>query len=561
MSMRRSGLHMARVRVDRKLLLRLRGSVARELAFCIAASVSITPSAVAQCSPGDAVARLDRTRLIGSVADDSARLGSLIGACWGNSSLIRTSFPLKMTDITGSLAVSMIDPVASTAWNSRIPVGWNDGPMWAGRGLSTDLMVGAQLRYRRLTAAIAPRFTRSRNLPFPVFASGNDERSGFASPWHSGKISADLPLRFGSAPLARVDPGETFVDVRVGDFAVGAASSGQWWGPGIRNALVMSNNAAGIPRVYARTARPITTRFGDIEALWMLGGLIESPYFDADPDNDLRAVSSGVFSFRFAADTGLTVGLARSVYSAVRRFGALPGHFADVLTDWHQASITDTIPSGGDQILSLFGRWVFPDAGLGVHVEWAKAAVPPTLRALMVNPQKGQGYTLGLEWARDVGASTTIHLQTELTMLEQTPEDRFVDVREFYASHTVPQGYTQQGQAVGAFIGPASSSQHIGVLVAHSNWQLSPFAGRIRWEETAYYRTLAGSVGGRAHDVSVYGGIAARHDSRWLAVDGSFTRTLRINYLFQSISPYVRGAEFDVRNTTLTLRVTPHLRP
>lgn len=511
--------------------------------------------AAAQC-PDTSTHRFTPREWVGSIRADSARLGALLGKCWGRTTLIRSSVPGAATDDV-RFQLDVIAPTVSVRWNSALPFGVNDGVAWAGRGLNTTAAAGIQARLGRLRFTFDPIVTRSQNLPFLVPPSGNSDRSAYASPWHSGGMSADLPLRFGARPYLRVDPGESSLDYSWRGVTAGLASSTQWWGPGITNGLVLSSNAAGIPRFFVRSARPIATPLGDVEALGFIGGLTESPFFDYDTRNDLRSVSSAVVTLRLRADTGLTIGGARSVYAAARRFGRIPGHFADVFTDWHRQEAVAPTSQRSDQILSLFAQWRFPVSGFSMHGEWARLLLPGSVREILVEPQRSQGYVVGLEWATSSGPRA-LRVQAEATMLEQTPVDRQRDVPEFYASHSVPQGYTQQGQSLGAAIGPGSSNQYLGLDLFRSAWKWTWFAQRTRSEETAYYRTISG-IAGRAHDIALSTGLGVGHDSRWVTWEASFTHTARLNYLFQTFTPYFRGNQFDIRNSSVAVRVTPRL--
>lgn len=493
-----------------------------------------------------------------SAADDSARVGSLLGDCWADPSLVRSSLSLGSRDTVASLALGLIDPGLSFVRNSSLPVSFNDGALWAGRGTNLTVSAGFTAYRRGWTLVVAPLLMTSQNLPFQVMPSGNVLRSSYASPWHSNIISADLPLRFGNRRLTRIDPGETTLELARGHVAGGLTSSSQWWGPGIWNALLMSNNAAGIPRLYLRSAHPIVTRLGHIEGQWMLGVLTESPFFDYDVRNDLRSLSSAVVTLRAAADSGLTIGAARSVYASARRFGRIPGHFADVFIDWHRQSLHAPSERASDQLTSFFARWAFPEAGMATHVEWVKLRVPKSGRELLVDPHLSQGYTLGLEWARRFDPLTTLRVQAEVTMLEQTPEALNAIIPEFYASYSVPQGYTQQGQVIGAAIGPASSSQNTGITLFHGRSMVGLQLGRIRWEETAYYHSAVG-FSNKVHDVSLAAVLNARHDTRRLAVDVAVARMVRMNYLFQTADPYEFKKGFDVTNTGISVLLTPHL--
>src|SRR5690606_24404975 len=103
--------------------------------------------------------------------------------------------------------------------------------------------------------------------------------------------SMDLPQRFGESARVLVDPGQSSLTVETGAVAFGVATENVWWGPGIRNALLMGAQAPGIPHLFAGTATPLDTPLGDVRFRWMLGRLSESDYFDRDPSNDYRSLS------------------------------------------------------------------------------------------------------------------------------------------------------------------------------------------------------------------------------------------------------------------------------
>src|SRR5439155_16837974 len=225
----------------------------------------------------------------------------------------------------------------------------------------------------------------------------------------------------------------------------------------------MSNNAPGIPHAYLRSRAPLRTPVGDVEWRWIIGGLTESLYFDRDTSYDVGAISAAVATLRLAADTGLTLGVARSVYSGVSSAGGVMKHAFDVLGRWDQHG--DTMGFVGahpsDQLLSLFGRWIFPRNGVELYAEWAKVLPPRSLRELLVEPQRTQGFTVGMQWVKPMQRTAALRLLTEVTMLEQTPPSKGAAIPSFYVSRGVPQGYTQRGQVIGAAIGPGSAKQWI----------------------------------------------------------------------------------------------------
>jgi hypothetical protein len=522
------------------------------------AGLAIARPAAAQCTaaPPDSSYRVV---VVASASDDSSRLGALLGACWQKPTLVRTPMALSHGPLKSSASIRAVLPEIATSWNSTIPFSQNDEAEWAGRGWNQRVSGGLAASVGSARLVLVPELLSSQNLSFPILPSGSSARSGFASPFHSSAFSVDLPLRYGDQRYTRVGLGSSFFEIARSRVAFGLSAAPMWWGPGVRNALVMSNNAPGIPQMYLRTARPLQTRMGAVEAYGLLGMLTESPFFDHDDRNDQRALSAGIVTLRTSVDSGLTIGVARSVYSGARNFGLVFGHAADVITQWHQPAEPGEPSPASEQISSIFGRWIFAPAGLSVHMELARLAPPASLREIFVDPQRTQGYTIGLEWAKQLTANRLLRLQAEGTALEQTPTTPGGDVPQFYASSSVTQGYTQQGQVIGAAIGPGGSSQYlVGTLFAN-RWQLGLELGRVRWEDDAYYRAFPARVSHYAHDVSLLWAVSGRWAFDRMSIDASIGRQLRMNYLFQTVNAFDRTDDsFDVGNTSISVRISPH---
>jgi len=498
---------------------------------------------------------------IGGDLDDRARLATLLGGARGDGLLLRslssrpTVLDTAPATAPGRLRWCGMAPEITTINNSTIPFSLNDGPLWAGRGWSEDLRAGLRVQWGRVRLVLAPEVFAAENLsyllpPPQVELPRPAGRSPFSTPWHVGAYSIDLPLRFGDRGLWSVDPGQSTLSADLGPFVAGLSTENEWWGPGIRNAIVMSNNAAGIPRAFVRTAHPIRTRVGSFWGRWFLGGLFESPYFDSTAADDHRSITALATTWTPQGVPTLTLGFTRAVYAPLVRWQGVFEHALDVLRDRGVRRVGDSTAVSRDQIFSLFGRWVFPADGFAVHAEWARTDPPHSLRELLTAPNHSQGYTLGLEWARPVRAGRdAVRVQTEVTYLEQSPASRNLPEASFYTSAASPQGYTQRGQVIGAAIGPGASSQWLGVDYFAPTWRIGLFGGRIRWDDDALY-TFPGLYGIKwlYHDVSLFGGLAGAVESSWGRLEASVTAGERLNLFFYRDAP---------GNTTVQLRFAP----
>ncbi|MDQ3243806.1 MAG: hypothetical protein M3Q09_08775 [Gemmatimonadota bacterium] len=521
--------------------------------------------------------------LVGGLSADWRRVDELRGGPAADGYLIRSASSMS-APLTGrrSWKAALIAPEYYAVNNSEIPFSINDGPIWAGVGTSVRTIAGFRFEAGPLRIIAAPEFLDFDNKFFRIRDTVRfyappikPERrgGGFVFPWYVAPYSIDLPLRFGTRPIHRVDAGQSTAMLTARGASVGVSNENQWWGPGIRNALVLSNNAAGFPHIFVRTERPWRNRFGSVESRLLVGGLTESKWFDTTSTNNLRSISAVAVSLRPAFQKNLVVGGARSVFAtnhhgwdriAARLFDAFastgrPNSRPLVVLPDSTVVIDSTLtPGGRDQIFSLFGRWVFPEDGFETYAEWARYEFPVSLRDLLVAPNHSQGYTLGLQWARPIRRrDATVRLQGELTSVEQSPTYRDRPIGSFYTSRRVIQGYTQRGESLAAAIGPGASSQWVAADYLEPSWSFGVFAGRIRWnEDTRSTANFPAYQGYCIHDVSIFPGARARAGSRFGYVSAEVTFGNRLNSFFQVQSGCIdQNSVLDIRNRTLSVTV------
>jgi hypothetical protein len=516
---------------------------------------------------------------IGSEADDRDRVAQLLGMKPTDGYLVRSASSRSgvLSGDPRTLRWAWVTPEIKTVVNSTIPFSLNDGALWAGRGTNVALSGGVHAEWGPLFVTLAPQYLYSQNRAFTALPDSQDSfkipagRSPWSSPFHTVPYSADLPIRFGDRALSSIDPGQSVVAVRTGILMVGVSTENEWWGPGIQNAIVLSDNAAGIPRLFVRTAQPWRTGAGSFEAVWFVGGLSQSRFFDTASTSGLRSISALAVTWRPLFEPGLTLGLSRAVYAPVARWGTIPFRLFDVFKGTghpNNLPLNDSSQTPGpDQVASLFGRWVFPRSGFETWFEWARNDWPVSLRDLLTSPGHSQGYTLGVQWAKPVRSGEgAFRLQAELTQLERDPSLRQGPVGTWYTSRTVVQGYTQAGKVIGAAIGPGSSGEWLAADYLAGRWSIGVFAGRIRWENDALYQvrdTLILNNLWCSHDVSLFTGVRGSASGKWGQVSSTFTVGKRFDMYFENTA--LCGIGFDPAktysptNTTLEIRFSPRL--
>lgn len=504
--------------------------------------------------------------VLGDWEDDERRLGELLAGQSSTNLLLRSTSTLLKTEgaATSRPRFELFLPRGDVAWNSDIPFSLNDGALRAERGLNLRVLFGLSASAGPLSVVIAPEYLYEENRDFiPLTERSADlmveaRRDTLSTPWYAFDRGADLPLRFGYEPRRTLGPGQSSATLTLGPVALGAATENRWWGPGVRNALVMSSNASGVPHVFVRTARPIRTAIGDFEALWMEGQLRESAYFDTTAVNDRRALSSLAVTYRPRAVRNLSFGLARSVYAALPDSASRGDEAGNVFTRWDMRGGVDTAAvESREQVLSLFARWAFPNDGLEVYGEWARARLPSDLRDFLEYPGFSQGYTLGLQGVRRNVLGGSVRLQTEISYLEQNPRGR--PSGSYYTSPHVIQGYTHEGETIGAAIGPGASNQWVAGDFLASSWRLGLFAERIRWDNDAYYTKPSGPRYYYGHDVSMIAGIRGGVTLPYARIQAELMRETRYNYHYQNWGYVWDDSDdaIDIDNRVFRLTVVP----
>jgi hypothetical protein len=402
-------------------------------------------------------------------------------------------------------------------------------------------------------------FTWQQNHDYDTREFSDTAFSPFAHPFFGQII--DAPQRFGTDAFARAHLGQSFARVDIAGFAAGFSSENLTWGPARRNPLLLSGTGPGFPHVFIETARPVNVWIGGLELQLFWGRLEESDYFDADPDNDHRALAGilGVLQ-PFVLD-GLYVGGGRLHHQ----------------TWWPETTMEDVLlgpyrrigenvfgRAGDNQLISLFFRWVTAPQGLEVYGEWAREDHWGTSVELLRNLDASQAFTLGLQKLVRRG-DNALRIAAEISHLADALPILFAGrgAIPFYTNTTVTQGHTHQGQLLGAPIGTGGESQYIGVDYFWRGGRTGFSVERTRYEDDAYNTTYAPIFGAHARDSEL--SLRAGHLRPFgaLSVDAEVGWSLRYNRAFLGLDTlgadrrYRRDDNWSVR---IGVRWTPYQR-
>ena len=365
--------------------------------------------------------------------------------------------------------------------NGSYPYGWNDGSMVPTQGGQVRIYGGLLAKYRFLTVQLRPELIYASNQKY----KGAANSPGYGLEWYKAVGNViDMPEYFGKSAYTRALLGQSSLKATFGSVSFGFSTENLYWGPGMRNSLLMSNNAQGFPHFTVHTSKPIRTAIGSFEGQ-LVGGTLRASgfppsitkeslhhelYYVEKPDVN-RYFSGFIASYQPKWVPGLSLGIIRSFVvneNNMKGVGDYLPFFKPAVKETTYLDVTGverTSTEVRDRYGSVFFRWVMPAGHLEVYGEYGRNSKPENGRDWMVQSTYSRGYVLGFRKLVPLGFSPGDFLQlgaeaTELSMNNTyfTSRDQWV-YPTWYTHPVVRDGYTHRGQVLGAGVGPGSNVQ------------------------------------------------------------------------------------------------------
>lgn len=391
--------------------------------------------------------------------------------------------------------IHVLNPVTSITYNTESNKGENDGAEWKGKGLNLSLNFGVTGRIGKFHYTLAPvvYYAQNREFAIPEGMSENE----FAYPF-SKRI--DWVQRYGNSSLAEIHPGQSEIRFIHKKFTVGISTQNMSWGPSQINPIIMSNNAGGFPHLDIGTITPVDTKIGKVEFRTIWGAMSESDYFDEDSGNNRRYITGFVLGIEPKGLKGLHIGINRILYRSWRDGDLGVKDFFTGFANFHiinSDSTGRTIKNDEyDQILSTSARYTFHEVGFETYIEYARNDFPGNVLDFFEHPDRSAAYTLGFIKTFERPNGNIVKFVYERTTLSSNKISllRGTGSPTYYVHPQVPQGYTNNGQVVGASIGPGSNSDYLQLNFYKPNSMLGFHFQRIRFNDDYFFSIYAGSL-------------------------------------------------------------------
>jgi hypothetical protein len=360
-------------------------------------------------------------------------------------------------------------------FNSDHPYGWNDGAMIPAKGYQTLISGGFYMKYGVLDIQVQPELVYAANPAFNGYASGHSGNELVQYYQYHNLI--DNPERFGNGPYSKMFWGQSSISLTFGSFSIGLSNENLWWGPGIRNSLILSDNAPGFKHFTINTVRPVRTAIGYFEGQIIAGRLDGSGYSPlavtrlpndsnlyVPKDHDWRYFTGFNINYHPKWIPGLTFGLTRTFdayYHNVKGFSGYLPFFVPYSKQATAGANGDPFPR--DQYTSFYARWLFKKAQAEIYFEYGLNDNSFNLRDFIGSPDHSRAYIFGLRKLFPINGSPGRYIlfSGEITQLSQSPDRLVRNAGGWYIHGQVTDGQTNEGQVLGAGTGSGGNLQSI----------------------------------------------------------------------------------------------------
>ncbi|MFT7155711.1 MAG: hypothetical protein ACI8Q1_000713 [Parvicella sp.] len=493
-----------------------------------------------------------------------------------NNFALNTYFKSPQMLLNKKAKIRLLPIDFKVAYDNVHPDSRNDGAMIRSRGLQNYISAGFYAQYGFLSLQIKPEFVWAQNRNYQGFPL---KPRHWESTWQSRYVyfnRIDEPEKYGDNSYSKFAFGQSSFRLNKWGLSLGLSSENIWWGPGIRNSIMMSNNAQGFPHITFNTQRPIDIYIGKLEGQ-IITGRLEASGFDppatdqvfrgsiqfVPKKDDWRYFQGVSVSYSPVWIKGLSLGFTRWVQqyweTTVDNKEYTPA-FSNLFRDKEKDLFG--VERAQDQAAGLFGRWVWTDAKAELYFEFAKNDAAANLRDLLVDTDHSRAITVGInKLFPTLKEDAFYQFSFEWTQTSQTESRYFRNALSWYIHSNVKHGYTNNGEVLGSALGPGGNAQYLEVSWSQN---LNRIGGAVeRYVHNNDFTTFAFTADFTRYwiDYNIHG--FAEWQFQHFLFRGSAFYTKSLNYQWEVVfdpnsttSPYQPGKDRDNLNLDISVTYT-----
>ena len=461
-----------------------------------------------------------------------------------------------------------------TEYSSHHPYSRNNGSMIPSRGYQQLTSFGFFAELGPLSIQFKPENVYAENRDFKGFPDSHYPVI-WARRYNLWNL-IDLPERFGENPYKKSLFGQSSIRLNYNGISLGLSSENIWWGPSVRNSIMMSNQAQGFNHITFNTTRPMKTAIGNFEWQLVTGRLEGSGFKPPSPDqtfgstnlyvpkkDDWRYYQGLTFTYSPKWVEGLSLGFIRwvqmySEFATTNRdyFPVFDGIFRK---NDRYGLTSDSLEGERDQAAGIFGRWVWQDAKAEIYGELNYNDAKYNLRDLMLDSDHARAYTIGIHKVFQKNSTSKIYeFSWEKTVMQQTSSRIIRDAGSWYRHSQVRHGYTNNGEVLGAGIGPGSNSQYFELAIRNKLDKYSVAFEVIDQDNDFFIYAFEEAQDFRRYwkDFNVHFSVQKKLKNLWGRINVVYIRSLNYQWELEDFAePYYHPGT-DVNNLHVNLNLT-----
>ena len=491
--------------------------------------------------------------------------------------------PALLSFLNGNGNIKVLPIDYNIEFNSHHPYNRNNGSMVPNRGYQHIISAGIYAEIGPLSIQLKPEHLFSENNDFEGFGEGPNghypiiwaNRYGL---WN--KI--DMPERFGEEKHNKNLIGQSSIKLNYKGLSLGISNENIWWGPSIRNSIMMSNHARGFKHVTFNTTKPLITKIGNFEWQVISGRLESSGYLPANSSqqyagtniytpkinqlgqtNDWRYLQGYTITYSPRWVSGLSLGFIRWVqmYGALveGKYTWLEGNstwFPAFKNLFRKNDVYENYESQTNQAAGFFLRWLWKDSKAEIYVDYNHNDSKQNIRDLLLDSDHSRAVTVGLQKVFEISNDNYL-FSWEWTQMEQTASRLLRNAGSWYEHGWTYDGYTNAGEVLGASIGPGSNSHYFALNRIRVKEKLGIALEIIDQDNDFYHEAFSSAKDPRRYwkDFNFHINFSKKYKNFWLSSNLMYSRSLNYMWDFDDTATEYYHPGNDVNNFHMTLKL------
>ncbi len=497
------------------------------------------------------------------------------------SEIIDNQYRLLFSNESESVQIKSLGINYFIEFNSHHPYNRNNGTMVPNRGYQHIISPGVFFKLGPLSIQFKPEHHYGENKIFDGFWEGH-----YPIIWSKryrlwNRI--DMPERFGTEIFNRTTLGQSSIRLNWKNISFGISNENLWWGPSIRNSIMLSNHAEGFKHITFNTTKPISTFIGNFE--WqIITGKLESSGFtpprtdfeyagtklyipkinqNGDTD-DWRFMQGFIISYSPKWIKGLSFGFIRWVqmYSALVNgkyhwLVGKPTYFPAFKNLFRKNDKYQNYEQQTNQAAGVFVNWFWKDAKAEIYTEFHFNDSKQNMRDLLLDTDHSRATTIGIQKVFEI-SNENLLFNWEWTQMEQSASRVVRQTGSWYQHAWVYDGYTNKGEVLGSSIGPGSNSHYFSINRIRRNEKIGLGLEIIDQDNDFFYQAFASAEDYRRYwkDFNLHFNFNKSFKNMSISSNLVYIRSLNYQWELDDFQQPYYHAGRDVNNFHFSLKFT-----